>query len=652
MSNGIPEEVHPARWRRRLNLLDSTVRRALGEGSDEEFVDAIYRRWLGRPPEAQGAVNCLSELRSGISRRSRLSASVSSSSEAKEWRKVCKEEAAERRRARRADGLPGGDVTFRCWSRWNLLDSAVRRALGRRSDEEFVDAIFRRWLGRPPDAEDAFDSLSKLRSGISRRSLLSASVSSSPEAARRRKARKAEAAERRRARKADGLPERDLAFLWWKRRNLLDSAVRRAVGRGSDKDFVKVVYRRWLGRPPDAQGALDCLSQLRSGISRRSLLSEFLASSPEAAAVAPRLRLEKTLRSSLKPLDPRTRSTAAPEEVWLELTTRCNMAPPCSMCGLVTSDPSSGRHMEPRTWGKLLPLLHAARTVGLHGAGEPLLYPGLFNLLGRLGPTRTEVGFNSNGQLLSRAIASRLVENRLGWISVSLDAATPETYQRIRRRSDFDRLVSKIRVLVEERARRGSSLPRIEINMTLMRVNLPEAPAFVSLAAGLGVDGVMFQQIQPGGRQTVVTPDGWEFDYEREEIPPGWPRHAEVIAVAREMASEFGVEFRYEIEYGRQRPPASGPAGEFRPTGTVLPAEAPALCREPWRRLTVAVDGEAFFCCVHQANRFGIGNVTEEPAEWLWNGRRARLLRKALLSFPFPPCCNGCFIASATTAGS
>ncbi len=308
--------------------------------------------------------------------------------------------------------------------------------------------------------------------------------------------------------------------------------------------------------------------------------------------------------------------------------------------------------MEPRTWGSLLPLLRAARTVGLHGAGEPLLYPGLFNLLGRLGPTRTDVGFNSNGHLLSRAMASRLIENRLGWISVSLDSATPETYLRIRRRPDFDRLLSRIRMLVEERARRGSSLPRIEINMTVMRVNLPEAPAFVSLAADLGVDGVMFQQIQPGGRQTVVTPDGWEFDYEREQIPPGWPRHAEVMAEARERARELGVEFRYEIEYARKQPSVSDPTVESLRAGPGLPAEMPPLCREPWRRLTVAVDGEAFFCCVHQSNHFGLGNVADEPAERLWNGRRARLLRKALLSPPFPPCCQGCFLASATTAGN
>jgi MoaA/NifB/PqqE/SkfB family radical SAM enzyme len=306
--------------------------------------------------------------------------------------------------------------------------------------------------------------------------------------------------------------------------------------------------------------------------------------------------------------------------------------------------------MEPRIWGRLLPLLRVTKTVGLHGAGEPLLYPGLFNLLGRLGSTRTDVGFNSNGHVLSRAIASRLVECRLGWISFSLDAATAETYLRLRRRPDFDRLLSKIRVLVEERAQCGGFLPRIEINMTVMKINLPEAPAFVSLAADLGVDRVMFQQLQPGGRQTVMTPDGWEFDYEREEIPPGWPRHAEVMASARERARELGVEYRYEIEYGRIQPPASGWTVKSFPSGSAAPAETPPLCREPWRRLTVAVDGEAFFCCVHQANRFGLGNVAEEPAERLWNGRRARLLREALLSPPFPPCCKGCFIASGTSA--
>ncbi len=429
---------------------------------------------------------------------------------------------------------------------------------------------------------------------------------------------------------------------WRRRLNRADSAVRRVLGRRSDEAFVEAIYRRWLGRLPDAGGARSCLTELRSGLTRRSLLVKAVSSSPEATAAAPRLRLESALRSAPAPRDPRTRAADPPEEIWLELTTRCNMSPPCSMCGLVQRNPSAGRHMEPRLWGGLLPLLRRARSVGLHGAGEPLLYPALFNLLGRLCSTRTDVGFNSNGHLLNRALASRLVENRLGWMSFSLDAATPETYRRLRRRGDFSRLLSKIRLLVAERARRGSSSPRIDVNMTLMKVNLPEAPGFVSLAAELGADRVMFQELQPGGRQKVVTPSGWEFDYEREEIRPGWSRHAEVMEEAREKARELGVEFRYDIRYGRREPTDPG--------GTARAGVPGPLCREPWRRLTVAVDGEAFFCCTHQSNRFGLGTVAGEPAERLWNGRRARLLREALLAPSFPACCRGCHLASAWAA--
>ncbi len=186
--------------------------------------------------------------------------------------------------------------------------------------------------------------------------------------------------------------------------------------------------------------------------------------------------------------------------------------------------------------------------------------------------------------------------------------------------------------------------------MTLMKLNVPEAPAFVSLAAELGADRVMFQQLQPGGEQKVVTPDGWEFDYGREEIPPGWQPHAELVAEAREKARTLGVEFCYEIRYGGGRSPAPGPGGESAAAGEGSAAGRLRLCREPWRRLTVAADGEAFFCCVHQANRFGLGNVAEQPADRLWNDRRARLLRATLHSPSFPPCCRGCFLASGAAA--
>jgi radical SAM protein with 4Fe4S-binding SPASM domain len=301
--------------------------------------------------------------------------------------------------------------------------------------------------------------------------------------------------------------------------------------------------------------------------------------------------------------------------------------------------------MDPAVWRRLLPLLRQARSIGLHGAGEPLLDPSLFDLLGELDPKRNETGFNSNGHLLTPRIRDQVIKSGLGWISISLDAATPGTYLRIRRRKDFEPLLGKIRALVDERNRLEQRRPEVEINMTLMKLNLEEAPPFVELAADLGVDRVMFQEIHPGGRQRITAPDGYVFDYEKEEFSGEREQHDKVMLRARQIARKKGVRFSYEISYGDGKPWMDETPAPMAESGTLPDSPwAGAACQEPWRRLTVTVTGDVFICCFQMANRVLLGNVMQEPVEEIWNGRRARLVREAMFSGEAPPACQGCYV--------
>lgn len=240
-------------------------------------------------------------------------------------------------------------------------------------------------------------------------------------------------------------------------------------------------------------------------------------------------------------------------------------------------------------------------------------------------------------------MSRRLVEQRLGWISISLDAATARTYLRIRRRPDFEPLLAKIRTLREIRDAAGSPRPQMEINMTLMRLNLPEAPAFVELAAKLGLDRVMFQEIQPGGSQRVVAPDGFVFDYREQELA-GESRRDDLLGQARERARSLGLQFNCEIVYGTpvSREASEAPGAAESPA-TVFP---PPACAEPWKRLLFDVHGDAFVCCIQKTNEILLGNSPHDPFEEIWNGRRARLVRETMFGGPAPACCAGCYRTS------
>lgn len=428
----------------------------------------------------------------------------------------------------------------------------------------------------------------------------------------------------------------------WKRLfNQLDSRFRRVLGESSDAAFVTATYLRLLGRYPDREGLERSVEKLRGGHLRRAALSREVRFSQEGTEI--RNGVQRYLQHAPAPASPRSLAMSAPDEVWLELTERCNLA--CVMCGqaLNTCRPPR-RDMSPELWRGLLSLLRGTSTVGLHYAGEALLYPQLFTLLGELGGGRTSVGFSSNGHLLSKDTSRSLVRLGLGWISLSIDAATSGTYLRIRGRRDFEALLSKISFLIAERDRRGNHRPHIELNMTLMASNLREAPSFVELAAGLGADRVMFQQIVPGGTQCVRAADGSVFDYRAEELV-GCEALGPTMQEAEQRARQLGLPFFYEIIYKERT--AEGPKLEVcqKVAQTDRGSHMPS-CVEPWRRVMIDVAGNVFFCARHLNGRVLLGSLREESFEEVWNGRRARLVRDLMFLHDVPPPCMGCFIVS------
>lgn len=695
-------------WKRLLNRFNSSVRRFLHKESDEAFVTRLYQEMLGRPPEASALFGGTRDLGLGFLRRKDLRGAIASSPEYRAWtppwrrclnrldssvRRFVSGESDEafatrlywrmlhrppdvaalsagtrdlglgflsRRGLRKAIAAsPEYRALTPLWRRsLNRLDSSIRRFASGESDEAFVALLYRRMLGRQADVVALAEGVRNLGLGTLRRHDLRRAIASSLEY-------------------RSSTPPRK-RFL-----NRLDSSIRRFVTGVNDEAYMTRLYEQMLGRLPD-MGALSAgTKKLGLGLIRRNHLRREISLSDEYRAVAAvrescrrlldrdatrdderkgvRLLLaaqqdggvlEREIRGSVEywlrhapaPAMGRSVAETLPEEIWLEITTRCNVVPACAMCGYASADPGgTRRNMDPRTWRSLLPLLRQARHVGLHGAGEPLLYPDLGNLMEALRSSPAVVGFNSNGHLLTAAVSRRLVDQGLGWISISLDAATPLTYLRIRRRADFEVLISKIRALREIRDAAGSLRPRIEINMTLMRLNLPEAPAFVELAARLRVDGVMFQEIQPGGAQRVVAPDGFLFDYREQELA-GESRRDDLLDKARERARSLGLQFNCEILYGSPAAPEACEALETAGTGPTAPP-SPA-CAEPWRRLLFNVDGDAFVCCIQKMNGALLGVAPHDPIDQIWNGRRARLVREAMFAHPAPSCCDGCYRTS------
>src|SRR5688572_25045145 len=174
--------------------------------------------------------------------------------------------------------------------------------------------------------------------------------------------------------------------------------------------------------------------------------------------------------------------------VMLETTQRCNLR--CIHCA-VSEENNRGTYawedLPIEFFHKLLPILAAHKPwVHLSGHGETLLHPHFWEMLEATIQAGCKVRFQTNGTLLTRERVERIVELGVELIVVSLDAATPELFDRIRRRARLDRILSHLAVLQETKKRLGSERPQLEIEFVAMRQNIHELPDVVALAARHG----------------------------------------------------------------------------------------------------------------------------------------------------------------------
>jgi len=159
-----------------------------------------------------------------------------------------------------------------------------------------------------------------------------------------------------------------------------------------------------------------------------------------------------------------------PQELIIEVTNFCNLR--CRHChfhGHKKLQKRKTGFMEPYIWNRVLDeLKELDRPVNLmtHGAGEPLLYRQLFDLLEKAKKNpRLTVGFMCNGMLLDKKQADMLVDLQVDFIAFSVDGTIPETHDYYRVNANLEQIENNINYLIEKKAQQKSPVPALHFNM-------------------------------------------------------------------------------------------------------------------------------------------------------------------------------------------
>jgi len=316
-----------------------------------------------------------------------------------------------------------------------------------------------------------------------------------------------------------------------------------------------------------------------------------------------------------------------PRSLYLETTNRCDSK--CQTCIRTFRSLEPPADLTLEQVKAITEQFSVLERVVLHGIGEPLLNREIFEIVAYLKTRAATVLFNSDAISLTATRALRLIQSGLDEYRVSLDAATRQTYRRLRGVDQFDRVVANVRRLVQLERGRSRSAPRVSLWFTASRANLDELLAFVRLAADLGVDEVYVQRLVFNGLGLATAENALHGRLQRQE--------QEVLDQAQELARGLGVALRAS---GLTTPLASlkGEMSSPRPW---------AGCQRPWTLSYVTANGNVLPCCIspwvaRDYHALILGNALAEPFADIWNGERYRRFRIDFESESPPDPCRGC----------
>lgn len=211
--------------------------------------------------------------------------------------------------------------------------------------------------------------------------------------------------------------------------------------------------------------------------------------------------------------------------------------------------------------------------VTVNNIGEPLLRDDIFdfiNYASRKGIL--DIWMSTNGTLLTGEKSELIITSGLTRINISLDAYTPETYEKVRGRNMLNKIKENIFGLLEARKKYNSELPIVKVSFCLLNINEHEVEDFTEYWSK-HVDSVGIQQY-------------WEANEE------------EKLKSNKRLVQRF-------------------------------------VCREPWHRIAVNANGSVSPCCLPWREGFTMGDVSKQSMKEIWNSEKMQRLRRNLLENKF-----------------
>ena len=202
-----------------------------------------------------------------------------------------------------------------------------------------------------------------------------------------------------------------------------------------------------------------------------------------------------------------TRPPTSPDRMYLESTNACNLR--CIMCptGLDKQVRPKG-FMDYALFTRIVDeMAPRVSTTTLHIWGEALLHPRIVDMIAYCQAHGLRSELSTNATLLTPELSRQILQAGLGTIYLCLDGATPETYERVRRRADYQETRSNIEAFLQERRRLGLTRPEVRLQIIEIAPTQGEIAEFRRQWSARGADRINVKAFDSWGDQIAEVSD-------------------------------------------------------------------------------------------------------------------------------------------------
>lgn len=323
-----------------------------------------------------------------------------------------------------------------------------------------------------------------------------------------------------------------------------------------------------------------------------------------------------------------------PDVVQINFTFRCNLR--CKMCSMHEQMEflnSQGRQVEIDSV-TLKKVIEGTKDLGakavLFIGGEPLLRKDLFELIAYAKSLSLGTVVITNGVLLNEEVIERCFETGMDWFSISIDAATEQTFSKIRGENILGKIIDNIEFFNDFKKRKNKEFPKTAVVCTIMGDNLEELLAVVHLCEQLKIERVLFQPVVANNIDQTQREANFAGFIPKE-------RWEKLDAVIDELINYKKKSLRNFDFIGNSIRNLELIKRYFR--GEIVPKDL--LCYAGYNRLQIVQEGKLYFCVNQEKYDANFGDISKDSLKSLWFSQKARFYRRLIRKCKFP-CLQWC----------